>query len=399
VSGAPVQLGQVATFVRGITFKPDDVISVGSSGSIACMRTKNVQTELDVSDVWAVRESLVKRADQYLKFGDLLVSSANSWNLVGKCCWVPELPWRATFGGFISVLRSDRDRIEPRYLYHWFSSPRVQSVIRSFGQQTTNISNLNIDRCERLELRLPSLQEQRRIADILDKADALRAKRRAALAQLDTLTQAVFLDMFGDPATNPFKFARVPLRSLVDEQDDINYGVVQPGDGVADGIPLVRVSDLQDGTVNEASLKRIDPAIEKKYRRSRLRGSEILVSCVGSIGLVAVVHASLRGVNIARAVARIPLRDLRDTSYVVEYLKTQHVQRYFVSELRTVSQPTLNIKQLSETEVVFPPEELRLEFARRRQIIRGMSSVAKRSLRAMDIFFASLQHRAFYGEL
>ena len=123
--------------------------------------------------------------------------------MASKCCWIPPLPWRATFGGFVSVLRANPKKVESRYLFRWFSSGRIQATVRSFGQQTTNISNLNIERCLNQSLFLPSLSEQRRIAAILDRADELRAKRRAALARLDTLTQAIFLDMFGDPATNP----------------------------------------------------------------------------------------------------------------------------------------------------------------------------------------------------
>src|SRR5581483_7825539 len=96
--------------------------------------------------------------------------------------------------------------IDPRYLYHWFASPRIQATVRSFGQQTTNISNLNVDRCLRLPLSLPPLSDQRRIAAILDAADTLRSKRRAVLAKLDTLIQSVFLDMFGDPIKNPRGF-------------------------------------------------------------------------------------------------------------------------------------------------------------------------------------------------
>src|SRR5664279_5671782 len=101
------QLGDIASFVRGITFKPTDVVPTGTPGSVLCMRTKNVQTELDYADVWSVNNQLVRRADQWLRHGDTLVSSANSWNMVGKCCWIPELVGPTSFGGFISVLRPD----------------------------------------------------------------------------------------------------------------------------------------------------------------------------------------------------------------------------------------------------------------------------------------------------
>ena len=137
-------------------------------------------------------------------------------------------------------------------------------------------------RLEKLEIPLPPLAEQRRIAEILDKADALRAKRRAALAQLDTLTQSIFLDMFGDPATNPKGWSITPLACLVRDDDTINYGVVQPGDDIEEGVPLIRVSDLVGGKVNRSGLKRIASSIEAAYKRSRLRGDEILISCVGS---------------------------------------------------------------------------------------------------------------------
>jgi type I restriction enzyme S subunit len=76
----------------------------------------------------------------------------------------------------------------------------------------------------------------------------------------------------------------IALASLIREDDTINYGVVQPGDDHDEGIPLVRVGDLIEGKVRHSELKRIAPAIEAAYKRSRLRGDEILVSCVGSIG-------------------------------------------------------------------------------------------------------------------
>ncbi len=186
------KLRDIATFIRGVTFKPDDIVAADTADAVWCFRTKNVQSELDLSDVWSLPPILVRRKDQIVQSGDILVSSANSWNLIGKCCWIPRLQSKATFGGFVSVLRAFQDKVDPRYLYRWFSSDNVQIAVRSFGRKTTNISNLDIGRCLDLAMNLPPLPEQRRIAAILDQADALRAKRRAVLAQLDEMAQAIF---------------------------------------------------------------------------------------------------------------------------------------------------------------------------------------------------------------
>src|SRR5436853_209529 len=99
------------------------------------------------------------------------------------------------------------------------------------------------------------------------------------------------------------------------------------------------------------------------HRRSRLRGDEVLVSCVGSTGVIALADESVKNFNIARAVARIPLAETTNRLFMAAYLKTDFVQRHFTTELRTVSQPTLNIKQLSETLVRLPPLDLQQEFA------------------------------------
>lgn len=397
--GKTAALGDVATFVRGINFKPDDVVAIGTPGTVACMRTKNVQEELDLSDVWGVPNEFVRRDEQHLQEGDLLISSANSWNLVGKCSWVPALPWPASFGGFVTVLRALPERIDPRFLYRWFSSEPVQATLRSFGQKTTNISNLNLDRCRALEIQLPPLPEQRRIAAILDQADTLRTQRRAALAQLDSLTQSLFLDMFGDPAINPNGWPWVRLDQLIRSDDSINYGVVQPGDALEEGVPLVRVGDIVDGNLHAQALKRIDPKVESAYKRSRLKGDEVLVTCVGSIGVVASASPDMKDFNIARAVARVPLSDRVDRSFIASYLRTDHVQRYFTAELRTVSQPTLNIKQICETKVIQPPLPLQQTFATRVKAIEALKATHRAALAEADALFAALQQRAFAGGL
>ena len=297
------------------------------------------------------------------------------------------------------VIRPNDGQAEGRFLHHFLRQPKIRSagerrMTGSGGQRRVPTNFL-----AKLEIILPPLEEQKRIAEVLDKAEELRAKRRAALTQLETLSQSIFLEMFGDPATNPRRFPKKHLSSLIREDDTINYGVVQPGDDLNEGVPLVRVGDLIEGKIRHSELKRIDPSIEAAYKRSRLRGDEVLVSCVGSIGIIALASDSEKGFNIARAVARIPLAETTSRLYLAAYLGTDFVQRYFTSELRTVSQPTLNIKQLSETTVVLPSIELQREFAERVTAIEKFKATQRASLAELDTLFASLQHRAFRGEL
>ncbi len=136
----------------------------------------------------------------YLKPGDLLV--ARMPDPLGRCCIFPESDCPSVTVVDVCVIRPNLDKISPRYLMHAINSPQVRSGIAKHITGTTRqrISRKNLGK---VLILLPPLAEQKRIAAILDAADALRAKRRESLALLDTLLQSTFLDMFGDPVTNP----------------------------------------------------------------------------------------------------------------------------------------------------------------------------------------------------
>jgi type I restriction enzyme S subunit len=289
----------------------------------------------------------------------------------------------------------DRAKVDAGYLSWALRSLDLTAGLDRAAKGLT----LNKAKLVDLDVPLPPLVEQRRIAAILDQADALRAKRRAALAQLDEMARAIFVEMFGASIDGFRRWPMRPLADLVADGDNINYGVIQPGDEFDDGVPLVRVGDLVGGSVHHAELKRIDPEIEAAYRRSRLVGDEILVSCVGSIGVVALATSREIGFNIARAVARVRVGHSVRREFVAAFLQTDHVQEYFRRELRTVSQPTLNIKQLGETIVPIPPKELQAEFIRRLEGAQAATNRMQQSEMELDALFSSLQHRAFRGEL
>lgn len=334
-----------------------------------------------------------------LEPGDILFSHINSVDHVGKCAVYRGIPGKLVHGMNLLNLRCDRSKASPEFAKHLIRSPGFRERLANFINKAVNQASVSIGNLRTIPVTIPPLPEQRRIAAILDQADALRAKRREALAQMDSLTQSIFIEMFGDPASNPRAWPVVALSKLIRDDDSINYGVVQPGDALDEGVPLIRVGDLVDGEFSASTLKRIDPSIESAYKRTRLRGDEVLLSCVGSIGVTVLATPAMKGFNIARAVARIPLAEGINRIFVGSYVKTDAVQNYFKGELRTVAQPTLNIKQIAETKVYSPPLALQESFAAKVQAVEALRNSHKAALAEANSLFASLQHRAFAGQL
>ena len=209
----PRSVDDATYFIRGITFKPRELVDPDDTDAVVCMRTKNVQKDLDETDLIAVPKRLVRKPELYLQPGDTLISSANSWKLVGKCSYVGTLSYPATAGGFISIVRP-KPKTHPRFLFHWLSSPRTQHVIRNLGRQTTNISNLDVSRFKKLNFPEIDYDEQRRIARILDKADAIRRKRKCKLALANDILKSAFLERFGNPASNPRNLPVKPIKKM-----------------------------------------------------------------------------------------------------------------------------------------------------------------------------------------
>lgn len=391
------KLGAVISFIRGVTFTPEDQVEPFSDGSTIVMRTKNVQVAgLDQGDLIAVPSGFVRRKEQSLREGDILVSSANSWELVGKASYVPKLAYEATAGGFISIVRAKETLVDSRYLYHWVACPSTQHKIRHCGRQTTNISNLDVGRFQDLDIPLPPLPEQKRIAAILDKADAIRRKRQQAIQLADDFLRAVFLDMFGDPVTNPKGWSSFSLDSLV--KKTITYGILKPEEYVESGIPMLRIQDLKGGRIDEeSSFHLVSERLSSEYARTILEGGEVLISLVGTIGLVAKVPNSLSGANVHRNLGVIALRENELSEYVCSLMQLPD----FMVILDRVSKGgvhrLLNLADLKEVEIPIPDIALVREFTRIKESVRSMRELSKRFSR--DLMFESLSHKAFSGQL
>jgi type I restriction enzyme S subunit len=402
VSFPAVALGDVAEFIRGVTYKPTDLMDNFSEGSIVCMRTANVQKVLDDSDLLSIPRGHVKSEAKILREGDLLVSTANSWNLVGKCCWVPALSYAATVGGFIAALRGDKSKLDLRYLYHWFNSPDTQVDARNCGRQTTNISNMDIGRCLALTISLPPLPEQRRIAAILDKADALRAKRREAIAKLDQLLQSGFLEMFGDPSRNSFGWKVLPLGELL--ADGPQNGLYKPAGDYGSGIPILRIDGFRAGEVIETSPAkrvRLDISDIEKYG---LRPGDLVINRVNSpehLGKPALISRVLEPTVFESNMMRMSVSDeLIRPRYLLKYLVQQFVRDQIARQRKdSINQSSINQGDVMGLMINVPPIELQKKFEAFSEKLATQRSNSVEGARLLSSSFESLQKLAFAGSL
>lgn len=387
-----VRLGDCAEIVSGSTPKT----SVGDywDGDVHWATPKDL-SDLDGHLIAGTARTLTAAglrscAASVLPAGSVLFSSRAPIGLVA----VNTVPM-ATNQGFKSFIPRP-DLLHTGYLAHWLRTNRKRLDGLGNGATFKEVSKAVV---ARVEIPLPPVPEQRRIAEVLDRADALRAKRLNTDVILNSVIPSTFSEMFGDASTNSRGWPRRPLATLIAPGDRLNYGVVQPGENTSGGVPFVRVGDLINGRVDRSSIKYIDSQVEAAYARSRLRGVEILVSCVGTIGRVALAGPEDSGSNIARAIARVRLGPDAEREYIAAYLRQPVVQRYFISELRTVTQPTLNIKQIAATPILLPPLELQRKFSELVRAHSSMQDVSAARGERLDVLVKSLQQRAFAGQL
>lgn len=296
------------------------------------------------------------------------------------------------------VLRPDVAHVEPRYLLHYLRQPWVRKagerrMTGSAGQRRVPEQFL-----AELQVPLPPLTEQRRIAAILDKADELRAKRRATLERLNGLTQAVFLEMFGDPVSNPKAW---PDHGLGDKLTFIQYGPRFFNERYSEsGIRIVRITDLsENGTLNFLEMPRLNVS-EADVERYRLRTGDILFArsgaTVGKVGLVqpadppAIAGAYFIAMRFDGSVHPV---------YATAVLSSPSIRAIVTRRSRQAAQQNFSGPGLRSLPFPVPPLALQRQFASSVKATQTLNDVWRKSEVGFQELFSSLQHRAFAGEL
>lgn len=293
--------------------------------------------------------------------------------------------------------------VDQRYLRHvLISDPFHAEFMRTVSGVGGSLLRARPAYVAKIRIPLPPLPEQRRIAEILDKADALRAKRRAALAQLDTLTPSIFLDMFGDPSTNPKGWPRATLGDLITVGPQ--NGLYKPSEDYGTGTPILRIDAFYDGVVTKlASLKRVRLSTQEQELYA-LREGEIVINRVNSreyLGKSAVVPALSETTVFESNMMRFDVdRETLEPGFLIEYLQTSLVRAHVNRSAKdAVNQSSINQRDVKAIPVVVPPLAEQRLFVQRASSADRLMAQHDASVATLNTLFASLQHRAFRGEL
>jgi type I restriction enzyme S subunit len=346
-------------------------------------RMNNITTEgqLDLSKRRRVPRNYRKIDRFVVQPGDVLFNATNSPDLVGKTAYFPGLNEPAVFSNHFLRLRPHDSEIDGRYLARWLNLQFLHGRFRAMCRQWVNQATVGRDALLSLRVPLPLLPEQRRIAEILDKADALRAKRRAALTQLDTLTQSIFLDMFGDPATNPKGWPVKRVDEITQCLDRLRRPVTE-SDRKPGNVPYYGANG-QQGWIDTALFDEplVLVAEDGGYFDAPERGVAYRIDGPAWVN------------NHAHILRVLPQHV--DTEFLHRALRHFNFLPYISGTTRA----KLTQGQLNSVKLFVPSLQLQRDFGQRVAGVLRIAGVTARSGEHLNALFTSLQCRAFRGDL
>lgn len=300
----------------------------------------------------------------------------------------------------IEKLPEFNNTIHLRYVYHF-----LETYLDKLREQSIGgiIKYIKLGSLTSAKIPLPSLLEQKRIAGILDSADALRIKRRESLSLLDNLIQSTFLDMFGDPVTNPMGWEdSYKLSELSEIASGITKGRKLKNKKLYE-VPYLAVANVQDRHLNIDNIKTI-LATKEEIERYRLLSNDLLLTEGGDpdkVGRGALWNGELPECIHQNHIFRVRLKsDALNPVFLNWLIGSRRGKSYFLrSAKQTTGIASINMTQLRAFPLLIPPINLQHHFATIVESIEKQKVRLQAHLSELDTLFASLQQRAFNGEL
>ena len=388
-------LGEVADIVSGAT--PKTSVKEYWDGGIPWATPKDLSElagrTIDATHRTLSEDGLRSCAATVLPANSVLLSSRAPIGHVA----INTVPM-ATNQGFKSLV-PDPAALESKFLYWWLRWKRP--LLESLGNGAT-FKEISKKVTQAVEIELPPIEEQRRIAAVLDEADALRTKRRQALAKLDALTQAVFIDMFGDPAPT---WPLLPIEAIAAEES----GSIRTGpfgsqllheEFVDEGVAVLGIDNAVQNRFSWGGRRFITPEKFAQLRRYQVFPGDVLVTIMATCGRTAIVPDDIgTAINTKHLCCITVARDRCLPEYLWGCLRFHPSVLHQLGATHGAVMPGLNMGRIRAAEIPVPPLEFQQQFADRKAAVERSMSSSQTSSDELDRLFSSLQQRAFRGEL
>lgn len=334
------------------------------------------------------------RARQLIATGDVLVSTVRP-NL-NAVAWVPPALNGATASTGFCVLRPRPDELDGRYLYHWVQAvPFIGRLVQlATGASYPAVSDKIV---KSTAIPLPPIEEQRRIAAVLDAAEAIRAKRRQALARLDSLTQAIFVDMFGTS-----EYEGRMLSDLAEVQGGLQ--VTSKRRDLPISAPYLRVANVHRGSLDLSEVKTLQ-VTEREIERTRLAEGDLLVveghGNRDEIGRVGIWDGSIDPCVHQNHLIRVRCdRSQLLPRFAETFMNSWVGRRTLLRAANTTSGlNTISTGDVRGVQIPLPPMSDQQKFVEAAIQVDRQRAMMMNASAELDHLFASLQQRAFRGEL
>jgi type I restriction enzyme S subunit len=386
------RIRDLAEQIRGVSYEKDDAADAPRFGYVPVLRAGNITEDgLAFDDLVFVPHERVSEKQKIRRHDVVLAASSGSLDIVGKAAQALH-DFNGGFGAFCKVLRPN-SKVHPGYFAQFFKTPEYRQRVSALAAGA-NINNLRNEHLDDMEIPFPPLAEQQRIAEILDQAEALRARRRAGLAQLEVLTHAFFLELFGHPVWNT---RGLPLITVGQLGDWKSGGTPPRGreEYFEGSIPWFSSGELNQMVVTESNEHISELALRETSAKSVPQGALML-----GMYDTAALKASIAGVpcacNQAIAFAEI---DKRVAETIFLYYAIVIGREHFRRLQRGVRQKNLNLSMIRELRIPLPSLSLQRAFVTSIASAQKLKAMQLASLAEMNGLFASLQQAAFRGQL
>lgn len=297
-----------------------------------------------------------------------------------------------------AVFVKDKEKLDVKYLLRFLESNKENIV--SMGKGAT-VKGITLDQLKAIKIPLPPLAEQRRIASILDKADELRQKRQQAIEKLDQLLQASFIDMFGDPVSNPKGFEVKKLSEQVDLIQIGPFGTqLHQEDYIENGIPLINPSHIKNGKIIPNHKLTVSQSKYEELTQYHLRLNDVLLGRRGEMGRCAVVTQNEVGWLCGTGSLFLrPNLEKINPFFLELLLSSDSIKRYLENVSQGQTMANLNKTIVGSIPLIAPSIEIQDKFFLIAEKIDKMKTELKRAKNQVNNLFESLQNQAFSGTL